>query len=487
MRRALGVVVVAVLLLAVTMVARALLLQSRQIEVPPAQTIEVDERAAAARLSEVLKLRTISHQEAQDFDGAPFLALHAYLERTYPRVHRGLAREVVSDYSLLYRWPGSDPALAPILLMSHLDVVPVEPGTESAWTYPPFAGVIAEGYVWGRGALDNKASTTAPLEAIEALLAEGFAPRRTVYLGFGHDEEIGGRQGAASIGALLRERGVRLAYTVDEGMAILEGALPGIEAPVALIGVAEKGYVSLRLTAHGRGGHSSTPPPGTTIGSLSRAVAALEANPMPAGLDGVGGAALDFLAPEMSFGPRLLVANRWLTGGLIASQIEASPGSSAMLRTTTAPTIIRGGIKENVLPSEAWAVVNFRILPGDTVEDVLAHARAVIDDPAVSVERTGLADVNPSPVSSSDGEGFDAISRSVREVVPGVLVAPGLVLAGTDTRHYLDIAENGYRFIPWRVRPEDIARVHGTDERIGVANYADVIRYYGQLIRNGAG
>jgi carboxypeptidase PM20D1 len=469
------------------MVVRALSLESRQIEVPPAETLEVDEQAAAARFAETLKFRTISYQDPRDFDGAPFRGLHAYLERTYPRVHRTLDREVVADYSLLYRWQGGDRSLEPILLMSHLDVVPVEPDTEESWTHPPFGGVVADGYVWGRGALDNKASTTAPLEAIEALLAGGFAPRRTIYLAFGHDEEIGGGQGAVAIVALLEERGVRLAYTVDEGMAIVEGLAPGVEAPTAIVGLAEKGSVSLRLTARGEGGHSSAPPAETTVGTLARAVAALEASPMPARLDGASGAMFDFLAAEMDFGPRLLVANRWLTEGLIVGRMEQSAASNAMLRTTTAPTIIQGGVKSNVLPSAAHAIVNFRILPGDTIESVLAHAREVVDDPAVTIERSGLASANPSPVSAADGEGFEAVSRSVREVFPGVLVAPGLVFAGTDTRHYLGIAENGYRFIPWRLRPGDLGRIHGTNERIGVANYADIIRYYGQLIRNGGG
>jgi carboxypeptidase PM20D1 len=184
MKRALGLAVLALALVAAIMVVRALSLESRQIEVPPAETLEVDEQAAAARFAETLKFRTISYQDPRDFDGAPFRGLHAYLERTYPRVHRTLDREVVADYSLLYRWQGGDRSLEPILLMSHLDVVPVEPDTEESWTHPPFGGVVADGYVWGRGALDNKASTTAPLEAIEALLAGGFAPRRTIYLAF---------------------------------------------------------------------------------------------------------------------------------------------------------------------------------------------------------------------------------------------------------------------------------------------------------------
>ena len=474
--------------LAAVLVGNAFLAESRQDSFAPVVTIEVDEDAAARRLAEVLKLETISHQNPADFDGAAFLALHARLAQLYPLAHQTLSRERVNDYSLLYRWQGTDASLEPILLMSHLDVVPVEPGTEGEWLHPPFAGVIADGYVWGRGAMDTKSSATASLEAIEALIASGFtAPVRTVYLAFGHDEEIGGLDGALQIAKLLERRGVRLAYTVDEGMVIVEGMLPGFAGPIALIGIAEKGYVSLRLTARVRGGHSSTPPRETTLGALARAVAALEASPMPIAPDGPIEELLDFVTPEMGFGMRLALANRWLTGPVIRAVMERSAATNAMLRTTTAPTLIRGGVKENVLPTEAYAVVNFRIMPGDSIESVLAHARSVIDDPAVDVETLDGMVNEPSRVSSAQADGFRVIERSVREVFPDVVVAPALVLGGTDSRHYEVIAQDAYRFVPWRVGDEDMERVHGTNERVAVANYANAVRYYGQIIRNGAG
>ncbi len=487
MKRFLVIVLAVFGILVAVFAGNALLLESRQGSFPPVATIDVDESAVVRRLAEVLKLETISHQNPADFDGATFLALHARLEQLYPLVHQTLSRERVNGYSLLYRWQGTDATREPIMLMSHLDVVPVEPGTEGEWVHPPFGGVIADGYVWGRGAIDTKSSVTASLEAIEALIASGFtAPARTIYLAFGHDEEVGGFEGALRIAKLLEKRGVRLAYTIDEGMVIVEGIMPGFEKPIALVGLAEKGYVSLRLTARVRGGHSATPPRETTLGALARAVAALEASPMPIAPDGPIEELFDFLVPEMGLGMRLALANRWLTGPVITTVMERSAATNAMLRTTTAPTIIRGGVKENVLPTEAYAVVNFRIMPGDSLESVLAHARSVVEDPAVSVEPLDDAGNEPSRVSSPEADGFRVIERSVREVFPDVVVAPGLVLGGTDSRHYEVISRDVYRFVPWRVSKADMARIHGTNERVAVANYANVVRYYGQIIRNAA-
>ena len=212
--------------------------------------------------------------------GKEFLALHEYLKETFPKVHSGLTKETINDYSLLYTWKGSDETLKPILLMAHLDVVPVEPASEADWQHPPFEGQIQDGYIWGRGALDDKAGVMGLLEAVETLLAEGFRPKRTIYLAFGHDEELGGPNGAAKIAELLLSRKVELDYVLDEGLIIANGILP-VSKPVALIGIAEKGFVSLELSVETEGGHSSMPPPNTAIGILSEAVNKLEEGQMP--------------------------------------------------------------------------------------------------------------------------------------------------------------------------------------------------------------
>jgi len=211
---------------------------------------------SAQHLSAAIRFRTVSHQDAAQNDQQQWRDLRDFLERTYPATHRALKRELVNGDGLLYTWPGSDPAARPILLMAHQDVVPVEPGTESTWRYPPFDGTIAEGFVWGRGALDDKGSLILIMEAVESLLADGFQPRRTVYLASGFDEEVGGHQGSATIAALLASRGVRLEYVLDEGRAVVEGLVPDVSRPVAMIGVAEKGFVSAELTCETEGGHS---------------------------------------------------------------------------------------------------------------------------------------------------------------------------------------------------------------------------------------
>ncbi len=473
----------AALLVAVVLV-RTIGLSSRQIAATPAETIDVEPEAAAERLGRVLRQRTISPQDPADFDPTPFLELHAVLAELYPRVHATLKREVVNGYSLLYTWQGADPNLEPIVLMAHMDVVPVEPGTETKWDYPAFSGLIEDGFVWGRGALDDKGSLTAILEAVEALLASGYEPQRTIYLAFGHDEEIGGKQGAAKIAALLKSRGVHLAATIDEGMVITEGLVPGISRPLALIAIAEKGFVSLRLTARAEGGHSSMPPERTAVGALAEALVRLKRHRLPASLSGPAAAMFDYLAPEMGFWQRLAFANRWLFGGLILRRLERNPVSNALVRTTTAPTMIDGGIKENVLPSEVHAVVNFRIRPGETIEDVRSHVARVIDDPDIDIEVMKTIAKNPSPVADANSWVFRAVARALGEVIPEALVAPGLVVGGTDSVHYEKISGPGYRFVPYRLQAADLARIHGTNERVSVANFAEVIKYYGQLIHH---
>jgi carboxypeptidase PM20D1 len=241
---------------------------------------------AAGRLAGSLRIQTISSEDPAAFDPRTFSALHRYLQTAFPRVHARLARETVGTHSLLYTWPGSDASLNPILLIGHLDVVPVEPGTQKQWQHDPFGGRIADGFIWGRGAIDNKSAVVGTLEAVEMLLAEDFRPVRTVYLAYGHDEEVGGAAGARQIAALLKARGVELETVLDEGGVIGDGILPGIAEPVALVGIAEKGFVTIELSTRMAGGHSSLPPRQSAVGILSAAVARLEANPMAARLEG---------------------------------------------------------------------------------------------------------------------------------------------------------------------------------------------------------
>ena len=476
---------IALLVLIAVLLVRTATVESRQITVQPVTDLTVDANAAAERLAAAIRFPTISHEDGH-VEAAAFGGLHRHLEQSFPRVHSSLVREPVAGYSLLYTWRGTDPSLPPILLMSHLDVVPVEPGTEKDWTHPAFSGAIRDGYIWGRGALDDKAGVLGILEAVEMLLGKGFQPERTVLLAFGHDEEVGGTRGAAAIAALLKRRGVRPALIVDEGGAIVEGMVPGIDRPAAMVGTAEKGYLSVELMAPGEGGHSSMPPNQTAIGKLGAAIARLEENPMPARIEGATKRSFEYLAPEMPFGPRLVLSNLWIFGPVAESQFAASPAGNARLRTTTAATLFQAGVKENVLPQSARAVVNFRILPGDSIASVLQHVRDTVG-PGIRVAPTGTSNTEPSPESDVGAPTFALLQRTLGEVFPQVIVSPNLLAGGTDTKHYKDLSPNVYRFLPIRMKDEDFGRLHGTNERIGVQDYAGVVRFYAQLVRNSAG
>lgn len=479
----------AVLLLGLVLLANTARQGSRQLQVAAIPPLPVDERTAAESLSAAIRARTISSDKDAQLNADQFAVLHAHLQQRYPKVHATLKREVVGGLSLLYTWPGRDATLPGIALLAHQDVVPIAPGTESLWQAEPFAGTIKDGFVWGRGAWDDKSNLIAQLEAIEALIGAGFQPQRTVYLVFGADEEVGGERGAKVIAGLLKSRGVRLEFVIDEGLLITEGIMPGLASPAALIGLAEKGSVSVLLRAKATAGHSSMPPaPGrSAIAQLAKAVTEVDANPPPAVLDttSIAGQMFEVIAPEMPGVQRVVLSNLWLFRPLVQAQLEKGQSTNAMLRTTTAATIIQGGVKENVLPAVAEATVNFRIKPGDTRESVTAHVRRVVSNAEVEVQQQP-GGFEPSKVAPTDGRGYQLINRTLREVAPGTLVAPGLMLGGTDSRHFEVVSDQIYKFSPIRAKAEDLARFHGTNERMSVAGLAEMIRFYHRLVQQAA-
>jgi carboxypeptidase PM20D1 len=471
--------------LAAAVVVGTLLHGSHQLIVPAATAVAVDEAAAAERLAGAVRFRTVSYETPSAESHAELLKLHGYLDHAFPHARAALRREIVGGYSLLYTWPGRDPTAKPMLLMAHQDVVPVAPGTQDLWHEDPFAGHIRDGFIWGRGTWDDKGNLLAILEAVELLAAQGFEPRQTIYLAFGHDEENGGEEGAKAIAALLAARGVRLDFVTDEGLLITDGVMPGLSSPAALIGVAEKGSVTLVLTATATPGHSSMPGPHSAIGALAAALAKLERAPMPAAIRGVPAQMLEMLAPEMSLANRVALSNLWLFGPLVRAQLERTPATNAMLRTTAAFTVVRGGNKENVLPGEAVALVNFRLVPGDSIERVVSHTRRAIDDDRIRIE-VAPGSSAASAVAATNSASYRLLNRTVRELYPGVLVAPGLMIGASDSRHLAPIADNVYKFSPVRAGREDLPRFHGTDERISIANYVELIRFYHRLITRAA-
>ncbi|MEI6803025.1 MAG: M20 family peptidase [Burkholderiales bacterium] len=487
---ALGLLAVLVLLVAVLGINTARK-GSRQLVVAPLAAAKVDEAGAAARLAEAVRLHTVSSRDDAALNTDQFKQFHALLQARFPKVHATLKRELVGDLNLLYTWQGTDPKARPIMFMAHQDVVPIAPGTEGDWQVAPFAGEIKDGFVWGRGSWDDKGNLMSELEAVEQLLASGFQPERTVYLAFGADEEVGGLRGAAKIAALLKERKVQLDFVIDEGLLVLDGILPGLTKPAAMIGVAEKGYMSVVLKMAATPGHSSMPPPkGTSaIAMMSAALKRLDDEQLPGGLRGIAGEMFDTLAPEMGGFSRVALSNLWLFGPVVQKQLEGASSTNAMLRTTTALTIVNAGNKENVLPGRAEATVNFRILPGDTKEQVLEHMRTQVSK-AVSSDKFELfalpGAVNASKVAPTDSNQYRLLNTTIREVFPDALVAPGLMIAGTDSIHYGQISDHVFKFSPVRANAEDLKRFHGTNERLSAANYADAIRFYLRLIGQGS-
>lgn len=448
-------------------------------------TTAVNADSVGAHLAAAVRFPTVSTQDGTT-DSAAFRALHAWMVQTYPLAHQRLRLEMVNGLSLFFTWPGTDTTKAPVVLMGHQDVVPVIPGTETMWSHGAFSGDVVDGYIWGRGTLDDKSTVIAIMEAVEALLREGYQPSRTVYLAFGHDEEVGGRLGAQAIAQLWRDRKMPApALVLDEGGAVADGKTMGVSSPVAVVGVSEKGFASLELSTEGEGGHSSAPPKETHIGRVARAIVALEDDQFPGQIDGATKAMLETVAPVMSFSRRLVIGNLWLFGPLVKAGMLSNPQTAGMLRTTTAPTIFQAGAKDNVLPPSAKAMINFRIRPGETVESVIARVTRVIGDSLVKVRAIGFRS-DPSPVSDFRGKSFATVAATIRQTLGSSppLVTPFLVTAATDARYWSPLSPNVFRFNPLPLEMDALTRVHGTNERITVKGFADGVRYYEQLVRN---
>lgn len=478
----------ALLGLVVFMVARTLVVLPASAPVP-IKTVSVPQAEKARyadNLAQAIRFKTISHSLEAAPDEAAFLGFHDFLRTTYPRVHRAMELEVVSDYSLMYRWPaGAAASKNPIAFTAHMDVVPVPEYGLKDWQHNPFAGVIDNGVIWGRGAMDDKGMLIALMESAEKLIAEGFVPDRDIYFMFGHDEELGGDRGAAIMAQKLADNSVQLAWLVDEGSAIVAGAVPGVESPVALISLGEKGSVSLRFSATDEGGHSSAPKPFTAASLAARAGYLVTDNPYPLVLDETLEAFLLAVAPEMNFSNRIAIANLWATRPLLADQLAQSPTIAAFMHTTTAFTMMKAGTKTNILPQYGEAIVNYRIHPRDTVDGVAARARTIIDDPRITIERLGGREA--TTMSTTSGEGYRLIAGTVEQVFGTIPTAPTLTVQGTDARHYMGISDDVYRFMGMTFLPDDLKRIHGTNEALRVDELAGQVVFFESLIRNAVG
>jgi carboxypeptidase PM20D1 len=474
------------------------------VNVPSVKINVTDADAAQQHLSEFLGYKTVctldAPQHVSPESHETFAQAHEHLRRTYPGIWAQLKVTTVSNYSLLILWKGSDPALKPGALLSHIDVVPADedPAT-SKWTHPPFGGDMEAGYIYGRGALDMKNNVVAILEAVNQLLQEGFRPQRSLYVAFGHDEEVGGVHGAAKIVEHLKSQSVQLEFVLDEGGFVIEDGMPPLALkPIAIVGTAEKDYSIMQVKATTLGGHSSMPPvDGSSVAAiLARIMTAIDRAPPPIHLQHP---MTDFLraladaAPVCSLAWLLRHADIRVIGALVGRLLAFQPDTAALVRTTAAMTVLSAGTARNVLPQTGNLTINFRHLPGQSAEQMMEYVRHKI--PAKDRGRVSVDCLDEQPkshVSPSTGPHFRLLSRVIQETLAGpkgIVVAPYLVVGGTDAKHYASLSDNIFRFMPVGVSrsAKDLTRIHGTDERIHGDAYLGQIRFFMHFIRSSCG
>ncbi|KAM6216594.1 N-fatty-acyl-amino acid synthase/hydrolase PM20D1 [Rhynchocyon petersi] len=408
-----------------------------------------------------------------------------YIYKAFPKVFSAsfIQHEVVGEYSHLFTVQGSNPSLQPYMLLAHFDVVPAP---EEGWEFPPFSGLERDGFIHGRGTLDNKNSVMAILQALELLLIRNYVPQRSFFIALGHDEEISGENGAQKISALLQSRGVQLAFTIDEGSFILDGFIPGIKKPFAQIAVSEKGSLNLKLQVNMTPGHSSAPPKETSIGILAAAVSRLEQTPLPNMFgDGPLKTTLKLLANEFPFPTNIMLGNMWLFQPLVKRFLDRSYITNALVRTTTALTMFNAGIKVNVIPPTAQATINFRIHPAQTVEEVLELVKNIVADDRVQYQVLNAFDPLPDSPSDDQAFGYQLLRQTIQSVFPEIsVVTPGTCIGNTDSRHYTNLSKGIYRFNPVYIQPEGFKSIHGINEKISVQAYEGQVKFLFELIQN---
>ena len=446
---------------------------------------DFDTELAISRFSSAIQFATVAVEDTTQIEYDIYDDFITFIQESYPYINEHLKLTMIGGYTMLYKWEGSNSDLKPAAFIGHYDAVPVESGTEDSWTHPPFSGAVEDGFIWGRGAMDDKAGVMSVMEAAEHLLKTGFQPERTFYIALNHDEEIGGLGGALAVSRYLESKGVRLEFLMDEGSPVAENIIDGIDVPLAMIGVAKKGAVNLEFIYRQDGGHSSMPPQVSVIGTLSDAVRRIENNPMRASYRGLIKQTFEPLIPYMSYWQRRAFNNTWLFRRTIERRLSENPATNAALRTTGAVSIFEAGIKENVLPVEGRFVVNFRIHPNDSVQDVIDYARRTIKNPEIEI-RVMPRQREPSRVSDINAPQFRMVEKSVREVFEDAVVVPSLFIAGSDSRHFHNIVDNIYRFRPIRATHGDRGRIHGIDERVRDYNYLEIIQFQIQIMKNGS-
>ncbi|MGM9627563.1 MAG: M20/M25/M40 family metallo-hydrolase [Faecousia sp.] len=441
------------------------------------EEISFDRDAAVDALAQLVQCKTVSYNDSSLEDDGEFEKLISLLPTLYPNVFRVCSMDRLPDRALLLRWPGKQPG-DPAVLMAHYDVVPVN---EENWEKPPFAGIIEDGILWGRGTLDTKVTFNGIFSAANSLIGQGYQPEKDIYFAFSGGEEVNGK-GAPNIVQYFLDHGIQPALVVDEGGAVVEDVFPGVKQPCGLIGIAEKGMLNAQYRTVSAGGHASAPKPHTPVGVLSAACKRVEDHPFPAHMDGPAAQMFDTLGRHSTLLYRVIFANMWCFGWVIDLLAKTSGGEmNALVRTTVAFTQMEGSSARNVIPPEAKMVSNIRLNPADSVAFALDYLKKTVGDPNAEIK--ALESFDPSPISETDCPAWDKVAAAVAETWRGCIVSPYLMVQCSDSRHYGKLSNHVYRFSAMDLTSDERATIHGNNERIRLETIGKAVEFYIRLMK----
>ena len=473
----LGIVIAIVVIFLLVLFVRTVRFKPEKEAPVEAEDIQVNREKIVDDMVSMIQCKTISARNPAHMDMAEFEKFQKLLEERYPLVHKHFELKKLGLNGLLYYMKGKS-SNQPSVCMSHYDVVPVD---EGGWEKPAFGGIVENGEIWGRGTLDTKCSLLAIMEAAEQLLAEGYVPEQDLYFSFSGEEEVDGRSCDAIV-SYFKERGITPAFVLDEGGAVVDNVFPGVKEACAMIGIAEKGSVNVNFTMKGNGGHASAPPSHTLLGELSQAVTAIEAHPFKCQFTKPVLELFDTMGRHSTFFYRMIFANLWIFAPVLDRICKKAGGElNAMLRTTAAVTKMEGSKAYNVLPSTASFGVNMRLLGEDTTESAIAYLKQIIKNDRVEVQAVNRG--KPSIVSDTNCVGWDKLKLAIRKTWPEALVSPYLMVGGTDASYYCKITDKIYRFSPMQLTDEEMARIHGHNERVSVDNLVKMVQFYVRMLK----
>ena len=471
------VVLAAVALFLAGILLRAACFTPRKQKELPRESVSFDKDAAVAALQQLVQCKTISYNDPSLEDEEEFQKLIGLMPKLYPQVFDVCSFQQLPDRGILMCWPGRSHK-APSVMMAHYDVVPVE---ESGWEKPPFAGIIEDGVLWGRGTLDTKATFNGVLSAANALINQGFQPENDVYFAFSGGEEINGK-GAVNIVNYFKEQGIQPALVVDEGGAVVENVFPGVKEPCGLIGIAEKGMMNVCYSARSGGGHASAPPVKTPISALADACRRILNNPFKMHITKPAAEMFDTLGRHSVFGLKIVFANLWLFKPVLDLICKKSGGElNALVRTTTAFTMAQGSNARNVIPAQASLVSNMRLNPEDSVASATEYLRKTVGDPDVEIRV--LESFEPSPISETGCESWQKVATAVSHTWPGCIVSPYLMVQCSDSRHYRDLSRHVYRFSAMDMTAQERKSIHGHNEKIRLESISRAVEFYIRLLK----